>query len=70
MDNVMKLPMVSNAFGRFGSQGNMAQSILAGFSYAEAYNKDDQKSVVNIYFKNKNENVLKQLITGLKKVLG
>ena len=70
MDNVMKLPMVSNAFGRFGSQGNMVQSILAGFSYAEAYNKDDQKSVVNIYFKNKNENVLKQLITGLKKVLG
>jgi hypothetical protein len=70
MENVMKLPMVSNAFGRFGSQGNMVQSILAGFSYAEAYNKDDQKSVVNIYFKNKNENVLKQLITGLKKVLG
>ncbi|WP_321518659.1 DUF4836 family protein [uncultured Bacteroides sp.] len=70
MDNVMKLPMVTNAFARFGSQGAMAQSVLAGFSYAEAYNKDDQKSVVNIYLKNKNENVLKQLIAGLRKVIG
>ena len=70
VENIMKLPMVNNAFAPFGSQGAMVQSIFAGFSYAEAYNIDDQKSAGNIYFKNKNENVLKQLVAGLRKVIG
>lgn len=70
MENIMKLPMVTKTFAQFGSQGAMAQSVFDGFSYFEAYNIDDQKSVGNIYFKNKNENVLKQLIAGLRKVIG
>jgi len=70
MQNVMKLPLVSKTFAQFGSQGAMVQSIFDGFTYFEAYNIDNQKSVGNIYFKNKNENVLKQLIAGLRKVIG
>lgn len=70
MENVMKLPMVNNAFAPFGSQGKMVQSILANFSYMEAYSLDESKSAANIYLKNKNENVLKQLIAGLQGVLG
>lgn len=70
MENILKLPLVNNAFSRFGSQGVMAQTMLSGFSYAEAYNLNNQKSVCNIYFKDKNQNVLKQLIAGLRQVIG
>ncbi len=70
MENIVNIPIVNTAFAGFGSQGAIAKSLLAQFSYAEAFNKDDQKSVINIYLKNKNENVLKQIVAGLRQVLG
>lgn len=70
MENVVKLGVVNNSFAVLGSQGMIAKSILDKFSYVEAYHKDEQKSVVNIYLKNKNENVLKQVVAQLRLLLG
>ncbi|BEG99383.1 DUF4836 family protein [Bacteroides sedimenti] len=70
MENIMNLPLVNGAFDRFGSQGKMVHSILSKFSYMEAYNVTENKGVINIFMKNKDENVLKQLIVGLQGVLG
>lgn len=69
-ENLVKLNMVDKSFAGLGSQGMIAKSILANFSYIEAYHKDEQNSVVNIYLKNKNENVLKQVVAQLRLLLG
>lgn len=70
MENIIKLDIVNKSFGGLGDQGMIAKSILDNFSYVEAYHKDQQKSVVNIYLKNKEENVLKIAVAQLKMVLG
>lgn len=70
MENIVKLGIVNKSFLGLGSQGMIAKSILENFSYMEAYHKDEQKSVVNIYLKNKNENVLKQVVAQLRLLLG
>lgn len=69
-ENLVKLPMINQTFVNLGTPGMIAKTVLTNFSYVEAYNKDNQKSVVNIYMKNKNENVLKQLVAQLRLLLG
>ena len=64
VDALMQLPVVQMMWGALGSYNPILKNILSECEYIESYATTPIESTVNIYVKNKEENVLKLMVQG------